>query len=184
MAEAYIVEAVRTAGGRRGGKLMGWHPADMAGEVLSALVRRSELDGAAIDDVVLGCVTQAGEQSFAFARNAVLASDLPQSVPAVTVDRQCGSSQQALHFAAQGVMAGAYDIVVAAGVESMSRTPMGASVVNGELGMPFPPELLGRYPETGLPPQGIGAEMIADEYELSREGSPARPRSGSTRRAG
>ena len=124
MPEAYIVDAVRTAGGRRNGALSDWHPADMAGEVLNALLDRTGIAPDAIEDVVLGCVTQAGEQGFAFARNAVLASRLPQSVPAVTVDRQCGSSQQALQFAAQAVMSGTQDVVIAAGGESMSRVPM------------------------------------------------------------
>src|SRR5882762_3355349 len=127
MAEAYIVEAVRTAGGRRDGKLAGWHPADMAGEVLNALVERSGIDPATLDDVIMGCVSQAGEQAFALGRNAVLASKLPDSVPAVTIDRQCGSSQQAIHFAAQAVMSGTQDVVIAAGVESMSRVPMGSN---------------------------------------------------------
>src|SRR6188474_2031822 len=119
MAQAYVVDAVRTAGGRRGGKLAGWHPADLGAEVLNALVDRSGIDPAAIDDVILGCVTQAGEQGFALGRNAVLASKLPDSVPAVTIDRQCGSSQQAVQFAAQAVMSGVQDVVIAAGVESM-----------------------------------------------------------------
>ena len=125
MAEAYIVEAVRTAGGKRKGRLADWHPADMAAEALDALVDRSGIDPAVIEDVILGCVTQAGEQSFAFARNAVLASRrLPESVPAVTIDRQCGSSQQAVQFAAQAVMSGTQDVVIAAGSESMTRVPM------------------------------------------------------------
>ena len=139
MAEAYIVEVLRTAGGRRGGRLAGWHPADMAGEVLSALVERSGIDPAAVEDVILGCVGQVGEQSFHIGRNAVLASRLPDSVPAVSIDRQCGSSQQALHFAAQAVMSGTQDVVIAAGVESMTRVPMGMPTIlpfkNG-LGMP------------------------------------------------
>src|ERR1700724_2580489 len=128
MAEAFIVEAVRTAGGRRNGRLAGWHPADLAGEVLNALLARSGVDPAAIEDVILGCVTQAGEQGFAFARNAVLASRLPESVPAVTIDRQCGSSQQAVQFAAQAVLSGTQDIVIAAGAESMTRVPMFTNV--------------------------------------------------------
>jgi acetyl-CoA C-acetyltransferase len=121
MTEAYIVEAVRTAGGRRNGKLAGWHPADMAAETLNALVDRSGADPTAIEDVILGCVTQAGEQAFAFGRNAVLASKLPETVPAVTIDRQCGSSQQAVQFAAQAVMSGTQDIVIAAGAEGFSN---------------------------------------------------------------
>src|SRR5579863_2005568 len=125
MSDAYIVQALRTAGGRRNGKLAAWHPADMAGEVLNALVDRSGIDPKAIDDVIVGCVSQVGEQSLQVGRNAVLASKLPDSVPAVTIDRQCGSSQQAVHFAAQAVMSGTQDLVIAAGVESMSRVPMG-----------------------------------------------------------
>src|SRR5687767_6970293 len=128
MAEAYIVEALRTAGGRRGGALKDWHPADMAAEILNALVERTGIDPAAIDDVIMGCVGQAGEQAFHVGRNAVLASKLPQSVPAVTIDRQCGSSQQSIQFAAQAVMSGTQDVVIAAGVESMSRVPMGLPV--------------------------------------------------------
>src|SRR5260221_8884125 len=128
MADAYIVDAVRTAGGRRNGKLSAWHPADLAGEVLNALLAGSGLDPAAIEDVILGCVTQAGEQGFAFARNAVLASRLPESVPAVTIDRQCGSSQQAVQFAAQAVLSGTQDIVIAAGAESMTRVPIGTNL--------------------------------------------------------
>jgi hypothetical protein len=128
MAEAYIVEAVRTAGGRRNGKLAGWHPADMAAETLNAVVERSGIDPAAVEDVILGCVTQAGEQAFAFGRNAVLASRLPETVPAVTINRQCGSSQQAVRFAAQAVMSGTQDIVIAAGAESMTRVPMFSNI--------------------------------------------------------
>src|ERR1700733_4980020 len=124
MSDAYIVQAIRTAGGGRKGKLAAWHPADLAGEVLNALVDRSGIDPAAVEDVVFGCVSQVGEQSFHIGRNAVLASKLPDSVPAVTIDRQCGSSQQALHFAAQAVMSGTQDIVIAAGCESMTRVPM------------------------------------------------------------
>ena len=125
MAEAYIVAAARTAGGRKGGRLAGWHPADLAASVLNSLVDRSGVDPAQIEDVIMGCVMQAGEQSNNIARNAVMASKLPESVPATSVDRQCGSSQQALHFAAQAVMAGSMDIVIAAGVELMTRVPMG-----------------------------------------------------------
>src|SRR5690348_5514129 len=127
MAEAYIVAAARTAGGRKGGRLSGWHPADLAAQVLDALVERSKADPAQVEDVIMGCVSQVGEQSLNVARGAVMASTLPESVPATSVDRQCGSSQQALHFAAQAVMSGAMDVVIAAGVESMSRVPMGLS---------------------------------------------------------
>ena len=167
MTTAVIVDAVRTPGGKRNGKLKDWHPADLAAHVLKALQERNGLDPALVDDVVMGCVMQVGEQALNIGRNAVLAAGWPESVPATTVDRQCGSSQQAIHFAAQGVIAGAYDVVVAAGVEAMTRTPMGSSVVK-DLGFPFPKSMFDRYAETGLPPQGIGAEMIADEYGLSR----------------
>jgi acetyl-CoA acyltransferase len=169
MANAVIVDALRTAGGKRNGKLRGWHPADLAGEVLKALAERNNLDPALVDDVVMGCVMQVGEQAVNIGRSAVLAAGWPESVPATTVDRQCGSSQQAAHFAAQGVIAGAYDIVVAAGVECMTRTPMGSSMVQG-LGFPFGPKVMERYAAAGgLVPQGISAEMIADKWALSRE---------------
>src|SRR5215213_7514485 len=168
MATAVIVDAVRTPGGKRNGKLSGWHPADLAGETLKALAERNGLDPSLIDDVIMGCVMQVGHQGLNIGRNAVLAAGWPESVPATSVDRQCGSSQQSLHFAAQGVIAGAYDIVVAAGVEVMTRVPMGSSVVP-EMGFPFPPSMFDRYSETGLPPQGIGAEMIADEFGFTRD---------------
>ena len=172
MAEAYIVEALRTAGGRRGGKLAGWHPADMAGEVLSALVERSGIDPAAVEDVVMGCVSQAGEQSFHVGRNAVLASRLPDSVPAVSIDRQCGSSQQAVHFAAQAVMSGAQDVVIAAGVESMTRVPMGTPTsLHAKAGIgvgPFSPRIQERYGVKSFS-QFVGAEMIAEKHGFSRE---------------
>lgn len=125
MSEAYIVAALRTAGGRKGGRLSGWHPADLAAGILDVLVDRVGLDPALIEDVILGCVGQAGEQANNIARSAVLASKLPESVPGVSIDRQCGSSQQALHFAAQAVMSGTMDVVIAGGAESMSRVPMG-----------------------------------------------------------
>ena len=168
MPEAVIIDAVRTPGGRRNGKLSNWHPAALAAHVLNALVARNGLAPALVDDVIMGCVLQVGEQSLNIARNAVLTAGWPESVPATTVDRQCGSSQQCMHFAAQGVIAGAYDIVVAAGVEVMSRTPMGSTLVEG-MGHPFPPEMQQRYEQTGLPPQGLGAEMIADEFGITRE---------------
>jgi acetyl-CoA C-acetyltransferase len=172
MADAYIVDAVRTAGGRRNGKLAGWHPADLAGEVLDALVARTRIDPMAIDDVILGCVTQAGEQSFAFARNAVLASKLPQSVPAVTIDRQCGSSQQAVQFAAQAVMSGTQDVVIAAGAESMSRVPMMSNLTLHEkagLGVgPVSPRIASRYGVSEFS-QFKGAEMIARKYGFTRD---------------
>jgi acetyl-CoA acyltransferase len=169
MPVAVIVDAVRTPGGKRNGKLKNWHPADLASEALRAIASRNNLDPALIDDVIMGCVSQVGEQAFNVGRNAVLAAGWPESVPATTIDRQCGSSQQALHFAAQGVMAGAYDIVVAAGVEAMTRVPMGASM-GKDLGFPFGPRVFERYePQGGLKNQGIGAEMIADQWAISRE---------------
>jgi acetyl-CoA acyltransferase len=167
---AVIVDAVRTPIGRRNGALAGWHPVDLTAEVLRALVARSDLDPATIDDVVVGCVMQVGEQALNVARSAVLAAGFPESVPAVTVDRQCGSSQQALHFAVQGVMAGAYDVVVAAGVESMSRVPMGSSMQVVGAGLPFGPAVFARYADQGgLVPQGVSAELVAARYGLSRE---------------
>jgi acetyl-CoA acyltransferase len=168
MTEAVIIDAVRTPGGKRNGKLKDWHPAALAAHVLKAIQERNNLNPELVDDVIMGCVMQVGEQALNIGRNAVLAAGWPESVPATTVDRQCGSSQQAMHFGAQGVIAGAYDVVIAAGVEIMTRTPMGASVVK-DMGFPFPKEQLDRYAETGLPPQGIGADMIADEYGLTRE---------------
>ena len=172
MAEAYIVEALRTAGGRRGGRLAAWHPADMAGEILNALVERSGIDPAVVDDVVMGCVIQVGEQGFQIGRNAVLASRLPDSVPAVSIDRQCGSSQQAVHFAAQAVMCGAQDVVIAAGVESMTRVPMGAAPAlfakEGLGAGPLSPRTRQRYGVESFS-QFVGAEMMAEKYGFSRE---------------
>ena len=169
MPSAVIVDAVRTPGGKRNGKLRNWHAVDLASEVLGALATRNNLDPALIDDVIMGCVSQIGEQAFNIGRSAVLAAGWPESVPATTIDRQCGSSQQALHFAAQGVMAGAYDIVVAAGVEVMTRVPMGSSV-GRDVGFPFGPRVGERYePQGGLQNQGIGAEMIADQWGITRE---------------
>jgi acetyl-CoA acyltransferase len=172
MTTAVIVDAVRTAGGKRNGKLRGWHAVDLASEPLKALAERNKLDPALVDDVVMGCVMQVSEQSLNVGRNAVLAAGWPESVPATTIDRQCGSSQQAIHFAAQGVIAGAYDIAIAAGVESMTHTPMGSSVVR-DFGFPFGPRMMQRYrDEEGhnrLQGQGIGAEMIADQWDISRE---------------
>jgi acetyl-CoA acyltransferase len=168
MPTAVIVDAVRTPGGKRNGKLSGWHPSDLAAEVLKALVERNNLDPALIEDVIMGCVMQVGSQGLNIGRNAVLAAGFPESVPATTVDRQCGSSQQSAHFAAQGVIAGAYDIVVAAGVEVMTTTPMGASIIPGSI--PFGPKVMERYASVGgLVPQGISAELIADKWGLSRE---------------
>ncbi len=169
MTTAVIVDAVRTAGGRRNGKLRNWHAVDLASEALRALASRNDLDPSAIDDVIMGCVSQTGEQAFNVGRNAVLAAGWPESVPATTVDRQCGSSQQAMHFAAQGVMAGAYDVVVAAGVEVMTRVPMGSSI-GKDSGFPFGPRVTERYePVGGLRNQGIGAQMIADQWDITRE---------------
>ncbi len=152
----------------RPGRRSDVRPADLAAHVLKALEERNGIDPAIVDDVVMGCVMQVGEQSLNIGRNAVLAAGWPESIPATTVDRQCGSSQQAAHFAAQGVMAGAYDVVIAAGVEVMTRTPMGATIVKG-LGFPFSQQMQDRYSESGLPGQGIGANMIADEFDISRE---------------
>lgn len=171
MAEAYIVEAVRTAGGRRGGKLAGWHPADMAGAVLDAIVDRSGIDPRAIDDVIMGCVSQGGEQSFQVGRNAVLASKLPESVPAVTIDRQCGSSQQSIQFATQAVLSGTQDVVIAAGVESMTRVPMGSTgalFAQAGLGKAKSPRQEARYPGVQFS-QFMGGEMIARKHGFSRE---------------
>ncbi len=171
MAEAYIVAAARTAGGRKGGRLSGWHPADLAGEVLNALIDRSKIDPAQVEDVIMGCVMQAGEQSTNIARNAVLASKLPESVPATSVDRQCGSSQQALHFAAQAVMAGSMDCVIAAGVESMTRVPMGlpsALPAKNGFGHYKSPNIEKRYPNIEFS-QFPGAEMMAKKYDISKE---------------
>ena len=170
MHTAVIVDAVRTPLGRRNGKLKDWHPVDLAAETLKALQQRTGVDPNTIDDVVMGCVMQVGEQAFNVARNAVLAAGWPDGVPGTTVDRQCGSSQQAAHFAAQGVMAGAYDVVVAAGVEVMTRVPMGSAMADGKYGFPFGPAVGARYaPEGGLVPQGISAELIADKWGLTRD---------------
>jgi acetyl-CoA acetyltransferase family protein len=170
MTTAVIVEAVRTPLGKRNGKLKDWHPVDLAAETLNALAERSGVDPGVVDDVVMGCVMQVGEQGINIARNAVLAAGWPESVPGTTIDRQCGSSQQAAHFAAQGVIAGAYDVVVAAGVEVMTRVPMGASMADGKFGYPFGPKVGARYIEQGgLVPQGISAELIADKWEISRD---------------
>ncbi|MET3181406.1 UNVERIFIED_ORG: acetyl-CoA C-acetyltransferase [Variovorax guangxiensis] len=171
MPEAFIVAAARTASGRRNGRLAGWHPADLAAQVLNALVDRTGADPALVEDVIMGCVDQAGEQSSNIARNAVLASKLPESVPATSVDRQCGSSQQALHFAAQAVMSGTMDIVIAAGVESMTRVPMGMPVTlplkNG-LGFYVSPLMAKRYPDVQFS-QFTGAEMIARNYGIEKD---------------
>lgn len=172
MGEAYIVAAARTAGGRRNGKLSSWHPADLGGEVLNALVDRTGIDPRAVEDVIVGCVSQVGEQSFHVGRNVVLASKLPDSVPAVSIDRQCGSSQQAVHFAAQAVMSGTQDVVIAAGVESMSRVPMGSPVALAEkagIGAgPWSERIRNRYGVQQFS-QFTGAQMLADKYGFNRE---------------
>ncbi|HZR14424.1 MAG TPA: thiolase family protein [Acidimicrobiia bacterium] len=164
MPTAVIVDAVRTALGRRNGKLKDTHPVDLAAITLQALVERNGLDPALIDDVIMGCVMQVGDQAVNVGRNALLAAGFPETVTGTTVDRQCGSSQQAAHFAAQGVIAGAYDVVVAAGVENMTRVPMGASFIAGSV--PFGPRVMERY---NLVPQGISAELIAEKWNISRE---------------
>ena len=169
MPDAVIVDVVRTPCGRRNGALSGWHPADLAGEVLTALVERNDLDPSLVEDVIMGCVSQVGAQGLNIGRNAVLAAGFPESVPATTVDRQCGSSQQAAAFAAQAVMAGVHDVVIAAGVEVMSLVPMGATFGQG-IGSPFGPRVQARYAEAGgLVPQGIAAELVARQWGLDRE---------------
>ena len=171
MAEAFIVSAVRTAGGRKGGRVKDWHPADLGAKVLDAVIERTGADPALVEDVIFGCVGQAGEQSVNVARNVVLASKLPESVPATSVDRQCGSSQQALHFAAQAVMSGSMDVVIAGGVESMTRVPMGLPAVlpfkNG-FGTYKSPNMEERYPGVQFS-QFTGAEMIAKKYGLTKD---------------
>ena len=171
MRDAVIVEAVRTPIGKRRGGLAGTHPADLSATVLRALVERTGLDPAVVDDVIWGCVSQVGDQSFNIGRTAVLSAGWPESVPGTTVDRQCGSSQQSVHFAAAGLISGQYDVVVAGGVESMSRVPMmssGASATPGASNMPFGPTFFERYDDQ-VPNQGTGAEMIAKRWSLSRE---------------
>ena len=171
MAEAYIVAATRTAGGRKGGRMAGWHPADMAGKVLDSLLDKTGADPALVEDVIMGCVGQAGEQAVNIGRNAVLSSRLPESVPATSVDRQCGSSQQALHFAAQAVMSGTMDVVIASGVESMTRVPMGLSVAlpaKEGFGNPMSPNQQKRYPNIQFS-QFMGAEMMAAKYGLTKD---------------
>ena len=163
MASAVIVDVVRTALGKRNGKLKDWHPVDLAAETLKAVVERNDLDPALVEDVIMGCVMQTGEQGLNIGRNAALGAGFPESVVGTSVDRQCGSSQQAAHFAAQGVIAGAYDVVIAAGVESMTRVPMGVTMTNGP-GIPFGPRMMERYQDVGgLVPQGISAELIAEK---------------------
>jgi acetyl-CoA acetyltransferase family protein len=167
MPNAVIVDVLRTPLGKRNGKLKDVHPVDLVADVLREMVSRNGVDPALVEDVIMGCVMQVGEQGINVGRNAALAAGFPESTIGTTIDRQCGSSQQAAHFAAQGVMAGAYDIVIAAGVENMSRVPMGASVADGKYGFPFGPEMTARYPH--LVPQGISAELIAEKWAISRE---------------
>ena len=166
MQTAVIVDAVRTPTGRRNGKLKDWHATDLAAHALEGLIERNHLDPALVDDVIMGCVSQTGEQGVNIGRNALLAADFPEEVPGMTIDRQCGSSQQAAHFAAQGVMAGVYDIAIAAGVESMTRVPMLVTAQQGP-GVPFGPRMLERY-DHGLVPQGLSAEMVAEKWGIGR----------------
>jgi acetyl-CoA acetyltransferase family protein len=171
MGDAYIVGAVRTAGGRRNGKLKDWHPIDLGALVLDELVARTSADPAAIEDVIFGCVDQVGAQAANIARNAILSSRLPESVPGTTVDRQCGSSQQALHFAAQAVMSGVHDVVIAGGVELMSKVPLGGNAIAGYkagMGSPYGLGMKKRYPGVKFN-QFEGAEMIAEKWGFDRE---------------
>ncbi len=171
MGAAYIVDAVRTAGGRRGGRLAGVHPVDLGAATLDAIAERNDFDPAAIEDVITGCVMQGGEQSGDVGRNAVLASRLPDSIPSVSIDRQCGSSQQSIQFAAQAVMSGTQDIVLAHGIESMTRVPMGATAVlfkKAGMGTNKSPRLEQAYPGIQFS-QFMGAEMMAKKYGLSRD---------------
>ena len=165
--DAVVVDAVRTPVGRRGGALAGVHPVDLSAHVLDALVARTGLDPALVDDVIWGCVSQTGEQAVNVGRNALLAAGWPEDVVGVTLDRQCGSSQQAVHFAAAGVIAGQYDVAVAGGVESMTRVPMLCTVTQGP-GVPFGPRMLARY-DGRLVPQGVSAEIVAERWGLGRE---------------
>lgn len=170
MFEAVILDAIRTPIGRRGKSLAQTHPVNLLGHLLNHLVERHNLDPARVDDVIIGCVDQAGEQAFNIARNAWLSAGLPESVPGTTVERQCGSGLQAIHFAAQGVMAGAYDLVIAGGVESMTRVPLGCAMFNGP-GSPLTTDLQKRYQleSGGWFNQAVGAQMIANQWELTRE---------------
>ena len=168
MNEAVIVEAVRTPNARRNGALAGWHPVNLLAETLIALVDRTGIDPAIVDDVISGCVIQIGEQAVNIARNAVLAAGFPETVPATTVDRQCGSAQQAMHFAAQAIRSGDYDVAIAAGVESMSRVPMTSSVSNDLNQNPYSDRIVARYAEQGVAGQGVAAELISQMWGLSR----------------
>jgi acetyl-CoA acyltransferase len=167
MRDAVIVDAVRTPIGKRNGGLKDVHPVDLSAHVLNALVERTGLDPEVVDDVIWGCVSQTGEQAVNLGRNAVLAAGWPETVPGTTVDRQCGSSQQAAHFAAAGVIAGQYDVAVAGGVESMTRVPMLITVTNGP-GLPYSPRMNARY-DNGLVSQGISSEIIAKRWGITRE---------------
>ncbi|HEU0131261.1 MAG TPA: thiolase family protein [Mycobacteriales bacterium] len=167
MRDAVICEAVRTPVGKRNGALKDWHPVDLSAHVLTALVERSGVDPALVEDVIWGCVSQTGEQAANVGRNAALAAGWPEDVVGVTIDRQCGSSQQAVHFAAAGVIAGHYDVVVAGGVECMTRVPMLVTITQGP-GIPFGPRMMARY-DNGLVPQGISAELIAQRWHLTRQ---------------
>jgi len=167
MRDAVIVDAVRTPTGKRNGALKDWHPVDLSAHVLTALVERTGIDPALVDDVIWGVVSQTGEQSANVGRNAVLAAGWPEAVPGTTLDRQCGSSQQAAHFAAAGVISGQYDVAVAGGVEVMSRVPMLVTMTQGP-GEPFGPKMIARY-DGRLVHQGIGAEMIAQRWGITRE---------------
>lgn len=168
MDRAVIIDVVRTPGGKRGGKLSGWHAVDLASEPLKALITRNDLDPALVDDVIMGCVTQTGEQGVNIARNAALAAGFPESVCATTIDRQCGSSQQAATFAAQAIMSGTQDIVIAGGIEAMTRVPLGSNMAGP--GMPFGTRMSQRYLDKGgIIPQGLSAEMIAEIWSISRE---------------
>ncbi len=171
MTTAYIVEAVRTAGGRRGGRLAGVHPVDLLAKSLDAIVDRSGIDPSAVEDVITGCVSQAGEQAMQVGRMGVLSSKLPESTPAVTIDRQCGSSQQAIQFAAQAVLSGTQDVVIASGVESMTRVPMGSNItlhMKEGMGQPMSPDLQAKYPGVQFS-QFMGAEMIAQKHDFSKD---------------
>ncbi|MFS3130213.1 thiolase family protein [Nocardioides sp. Bht2] len=175
MSTAVIVSAVRTPIGKRFGSLSGWHPVELAAEVIAAVVERSGVDPTTIDDVIMGCVSQVGPQSTNIARNAALAAGLPETVPGTTIDRQCGSSQQAIHFAAQAVLSGAQDVVLAAGVECMSTVPMFSNAPGGDIRAVYGEKLMARYADretfgvSGLVPQGLSAESIVAQWELSRE---------------
>ena len=168
MNEAVIVEAVRTPNARRNGALAGWHPVNLLAETLIALVDRTGIDPAIVDDVISGCVIQIGEQAVNIARNAVLAAGFPETVPATTVDRQCGSAQQAMHFAAQAIRSGDYDVAIAAGVESMSRVPMTSSVSNDLNQNPYSDRIVARYAEQGGIYSQVAAELISQMWGLSR----------------